>query len=933
MKLQYLKYGFLSACMLGITACSSEDDVNKNVSGIETKMSILYADESVDMSDFKLFVFDDEENSNLKHSTTESGEVSLKLPPSTYSFISVLNGEGSLNQRIDSMNWSSLTLTQSISGDKDYMVAVEENVKLPNTTGRLDLSLERLVGKVAFIANDTIAEDYTDIRLEIKSPRKVYKFSTRTYELDQSFVVSRTDTTIGGKGYAAELLLFATGEEEANLAQVSLVYLKNGLEIGRWNVDKKIQVKAGYKTTLKGTLNGPTDVITVDVINEAWYDKDVDLDPKKEIVLNDYYFREYLTSIVPEAIKYSYDDYWYTTYKLDVTHPSVKAIEEMDFSYRNISKAEGLEYFTGLKRLVCNNNNIDTLDLRRLTLLESVKVNNNALRVLRVRGIASLDTLDASNNGLQQLDMTGLSGVSVLNLSGNNLNALNIPNGVVSCDLSDNQLDKIDLSKSAALKVLNLNGNAMKTLSLSGAAALDSLYCNDNALEALDITGATALKSLQVYGASQLFEDITGLDAAVLSSLSTLYIPTKAVLGTNVKAFYFAKKGTASFVMKYGANSNFLMDYNDEVASGDVLSVTIEDANFRDVLKLWVPDAFDGDLMNPKHPSVLALTDLSVRSSNISSLQGIEYFTNMRNLDVAYNNLTKLDVSMLSKLNTLAIGSNSSLAELNVVGLSKLESISGYIDWSNNYNYSLKSINLAGLTALKSLNLRYYQGLENIVNGQEAVNLQDLNLENCQNLREFNFANMDSLKSVNVSYCYNLTSIDLSGCRKLTSLSASGSSSSSSSKLTDVDLSDCESLSSVSIYNHTSLSNLKLINCVNLGNLECYNCNLKQLNLSDCSRIYSLSCHTNKLTSLDITNLVNFGSASTLSCYGNPLTDIIGLSGSIHKYVSLYIPSGAVCGSNIKRFYKYCKENGYTPYIKHGINGDSLFDYTDETCP
>lgn len=927
MKLQYLKYGFLSACMLGVTACSSEDDVNNNISGFETKMSILYADESVDMSDFKLFVFDDEENSNLKHATTESGEVSLKLPPSTYSFISVLNGEGSLNQRIDSMNWNSLTLTQSLSGDKDYMVAVEENVKLPNTTGRLDLSLERLVGKVAFIANDTIAEDYTHIRFEIKSPRKVYKFSTRTYELDQSFVVSRTDTTIGGKGYTAELLLFATGEEEANLAQVSLVYLKNGMEIGRWNVDKKIQVKAGYKTTLKGILNGPTDVITVDVINEPWYDSEVDLDPKKEIVLTDYNFREYLSSIVPNAIKYSYEDYWNTVYKLDVTHPSVKAIEEMDFSHRNIYKAEGLEYFTGLKRLVCNNNQIDTLDLRRLMLLESVKANNNALRVLRVRGIAGLDTLDVSNNGLQQLDMTGLSGVSVLNLSGNSLNALNIPSGVVSCDLSDNQLEKVDLSRSAAMKVLNLNGNAMKSLTLNGATALDSLYCNDNALEVLDITGATALKSLQVYGASQVFEDITGLDAAVLSSLNTLYIPTKAVLGANVKAFYFAKKGTANFVMKYGANANFLMEYNDEVASGDVLSVTIEDANFREVLKLWVPDAFDGDLMNPKHPSVLALTDLSVRSSNISSLQGIEYFTNMRNLDVAYNNLTKLDVSMLSKLNTLAIGSNGSLTELNVVGLSKLESISG----SGNSNYTLKSINLSGLTALKSLSLSSYYGLENIVNGQEAKKLQDLNLNYCGNLQEFNFVNMDSLKTVNVASCDNLKSIDLSGCRKLETLTAYTYS--NNSTLTDVNLSDCESLSSVSISNRTNLSNLRLTNCKKLGSLDCSNCNLKQLNLSDCSQIYSLYCHTNKLTSLDITNLVNFGSASTLSCYGNPLTDIIGLSGSIHKYVSLYIPSGAVCGSNIKRYYKYCKENGYPVLIKHGINGDSLFDYTDETCP
>ena len=91
----------------------------------------------------------------------------------------------------------------------------------------------------------------------------------------------------------------------------------------------------------------------------------------------------------------------------------------------------------------------------------------------------------------------------------------------------------------------------------------------------------------------------------------------------------------------------------------------------------------------------LAIVYLSVSWDDISSLQGIEAFTNLQYLGCNGNNLTSLDLSNCHLLKTILCESNQ-LSSINVSGCVNLNSL-------NCSNNNLTIIDLTGLQSLTSL--------------------------------------------------------------------------------------------------------------------------------------------------------------------------------------------------------------------------------------
>ncbi len=87
-------------------------------------------------------------------------------------------------------------------------------------------------------------------------------------------------------------------------------------------------------------------------------------------------------------------------------------------------------------------------------------------------------------------------------------------------------------------------------------------------------------------------------------------------------------------------------------------TLRIKDDNFRAYLKKTIPEAFDGDWLNIDHPSVKNLEGMRVVNKGISSLEGIEYFTNLKFLCCMDNQLTTLDVSHNTALTELNFSDN-----------------------------------------------------------------------------------------------------------------------------------------------------------------------------------------------------------------------------------------------------------------------------------
>lgn len=210
----------------------------------------------------------------------------------------------------------------------------------------------------------------------------------------------------------------------------------------------------------------------------------------------------------------------------------------------------------------------------------------------------------------------------------------------------------------------------------------------------------------------------------------------------------------------------------------------------------------------------LQTRSLNIQNSFISSIEGIEYFTNLEYIDFRNNLITNVALNSLVSLNTLVLNNNL-LSVLDLNSLINLKSLS-----CNNNDIVLLNIN--NLTLLEYLDFSFNQ-------------LTNINLNNFPNLKNLNCSN-NLLTSLNLSFCpflievrcdnNLLSSINLDGLINLKNLYCSYN------QLTNIDISDL-----VSLNGFACISNL-----------------LTTLDLNGPTFLFYLNCQNNLLTSLDYSN-------------------------------------------------------------------------------
>ena len=365
--------------------------------------------------------------------------------------------------------------------------------------------------------------------------------------------------------------------------------------------------------------------------------------------------------------------------------------------------------------------------------------------------------------------------------------------------------------------------------------------------------------------------------------------------------------------------------------------VNIPNANFKaKLIALGIDTNNDGQIQNVE---ALAVTELDVSNSNISSLTGILSFLNLTNLTCSNNQIATLNVSNLNNLSQLRCNNNfitalnvggtnlyrldcsyNQLSSLNFSGLTSVL----YIDCNNN---NLTSINLGTLpyldglncsnNQLTSLNLTslayisyYFVCSYNLLTTLTAPLTGAVYCENNQltslilhpNNAEVNCAN-NLLTSLDFSNRSNGFSLDCSN-NQLTNLNLSGSTiakvNCSNNFLNALDLTnvmidwndptsgfDC-SFNQISEFtfdntkidrfkcNNNLLSMLDLSNIIITKEFNCSNNQLTNINFGDNSKMPTVNVSNNLLTSIDITNCFFI---TGLNCSNNLLTTIFAKNG------------------------------------------------------
>lgn len=294
--------------------------------------------------------------------------------------------------------------------------------------------------------------------------------------------------------------------------------------------------------------------------------------------------------------------------------------------------------------------------------------------------------------------------------------------------------------------------------------------------------------------------------------------------------------------------------------SGESLHIcenNFPDTNFRS----YITSSFDTDgnaLLTAEE--VTAVTEILCPSMDISSLDGVEFFTALQGLYCFDNALTVLDVSSNTQLETLSVG-----AEGDIVGTFYTNQLTS-LDVSNNPKLSrlscdenpIKTLDVSNNPLLTSLGCSGCELTELDVSNNTA--LTNLRCSNNQ-LTSLDISNRIDLFELNCEG-NNLASLDVGNCPELEILYCN------SNELTELDLSGNPALTLLSAGDNPLIS-VDVSNCPELEKLYCYYSMLPTLDTSNNRKLITLSCHGSQLNALDVSNNT---ALTLLSCGGNQLS-------------------------------------------------------------
>ena len=283
-------------------------------------------------------------------------------------------------------------------------------------------------------------------------------------------------------------------------------------------------------------------------------------------------------------------------------------------------------------------------------------------------------------------------------------------------------------------------------------------------------------------------------------------------------------------------------------------------------------------------------SDYSLRS--VKNFKGIEYFTELRKINLQDVEARYLDTSKNKKLTSLVLRRNPYLSEVHCSsGSLKSLNVKQFIV-SYNPNLTYLDCNRAGLTKLDvstNAKLKLLDCGNNRLTRLEVGKLRNLESLSCHNN---NISRLDVSKNTKLKYlvCDNnkLSDIDVKNNRRLLFLYCD------ENKLTKLDVRRNTKLTDLGC-SYNNLTEIDTSRNPKLKNFSCSGNKLTQIDVTKNPRIMRLSCSYNKLTELDLRNCSELW---WLVCNNNKLTKInmTGLKG----IGGIYCQSNRIKTLNIK---------------------------------
>lgn len=546
-----------------------------------------------------------------------------------------------------------------------------------------------------------------------------------------------------------------------------------------------------------------------------------------------------------------------------VTTATIETIEEIRLTGKEISDLTGIQNFTALKTLYCNNNSINNLDISNNLNLEELHCSYNNLTSLNIEVNTELIDISCGNNNISNIDISKNTKLKFFSINDANLTNLDVTKNTLLelLTITSNQISNIDLSQNSVLNEINFSRNNftylsvssnpelvkiaadynnISTLNLSNNNQLLLLYLRNNTLNSLDLSNNNLLTNLEVNN-----NLLTNLDISNNQAL-TIFSATNNSLNC-------IKVWDVDF-----ANANWSNNIDSTTIFGtDCNLVYISDEKFEQALiDLQLDDKIDSYVLKK---NIQNITELTITGKEITDLTGIESFESLEKIEFSFNELTFLDLSQNLNLKEVT-GQFNSISYAQFAYPNTIETI----DLFSNQLYNIDLFDFNGLKELilnnnniQSIDVSMVPTLENLalsgnslteINIDSNVNLKTLGLS-YTGISSLNINNNINLEVLNCDR-NNLTKLDVSKNTKLKQLNARAN------QINTVDLSknrlleelNCSSnnLSTLNLKNNIRLTSFEAIGndltCINVWDVDFANTNWSGNIDADAS--FGTSCYT-----------------------------------------------------------------------------------------
>ena len=298
---------------------------------------------------------------------------------------------------------------------------------------------------------------------------------------------------------------------------------------------------------------------------------------------------------------------------------------ELNLTGLGIEDLTGIEYLDHIQTLNCSGNNIKEAVLDSFPYLSSISMQNNPdLKRLKLSYCPALRSLDCSNNTLASLELSNLPLLRDL-------------------DCSNNTLLDLDVRRNLDLQVLDCSKNQLASLDLFRNTSLTSVKADNNYREV-------------IVNQDRQF-DISTLPRFERARM-------EAIEGGTLQGdiLTFEQDEVRYFYSYNNADPNLPLGeyFHLKAVQAPVPGIAINDTTFPDaVFRGYIAENADTDKDGLLSESEIAgVTGLDVSGMGIQDLRGIGYLAALQSLDCSGNELTSLDLSANTALQTLNAGGN-----------------------------------------------------------------------------------------------------------------------------------------------------------------------------------------------------------------------------------------------------------------------------------